>query len=75
MPQQYRHANAHRTTDAHVGSTLGAIRKANLNGRLYPHPPCVCARVALHVLCALKRAVWVPRTPTSLGGWFAPDLE
>ena len=52
-------------------NTLGAIRRANLRGRLYPHPPQIERCCALHRLMVEGWIARVPPTRTCLGGWFA----
>ncbi len=51
--------------------TLGEVRRANLYGRLYPHPRSLDRRRALHLLCAAGLAERFADTPTGIGGWFA----
>lgn len=71
MPRQIRHGEPQDPTTDPVETTLGEVRRANLNGRLYPHPPSHCKRKALRVLRSQGIAERWPRTRMSLGGWFA----
>jgi hypothetical protein len=56
---------------------LGEVRRANLNGRLYPDPPREDAarNAALEELAADLLVEPVLATPTSLGGWFVVEPE
>jgi hypothetical protein len=62
-------------TEITTESTLFAVRRANLHGRLYLHPGCGALRKALR---RLRRAGLAERVRTRggmLGGWFARPRE
>lgn len=71
MPRQERHASADLTTEDAVETTLGDVRRANLNGSLYPHPRSRCKRKALRKLARCGLAERIAANATCIGGWFA----
>lgn len=75
MLRHDRHTEPTEDTCDAVETTFGDVRRATLNGRLYPHPVSDSKRRALKTLCAAGRARYVARTASSLGGWFAPALD
>lgn len=75
MLRHDRHTEPTEATSDAVEITFGCVRRATLNGRLYPHPRCDWKRMALHALYAAGRARYVARTAMSLGGWFAPAVD
>lgn len=56
-------------------SVLGEIRRAHINGRLYPDPPRedVARNDALDELAGEGLIEPVPATATSLGGWLVVE--
>jgi hypothetical protein len=75
MSRQIRHDEPQCNTPDPVETTLGEVRRANLNGRLYPHPRNTSKRRALRVLRSAGLVERVPASWSSLGGWFARGAD
>lgn len=71
MSRQIRHDCGCLDTPDPLETTLGEVRKSNLYGSLYPHPPSQSKRTVLQLLRMIGLVEWVPPTAYSLGGWFA----
>jgi hypothetical protein len=54
---------------------VGAVRKANLQGRLFYEPECVCQRQALNELVREGALFPVCGTSTSIRGYVALPVE